>query len=186
MELSQPVHEVLTVLVRYLALEASVLQEVWRVEVPVLFCPHVDYYLRDELDDRLRISNLKDIVQLKLFLVLLEPVLSPVLHLLVDFLELLLIKRLLLLLLAACDVVPARCCLLASLSTSNLGLRITLNLQRRWLLRLLRRWLRTEHRLQLAYKRTRVLFSQRLSGSALGLGVHVSHLQVRLLADESA
>ena len=48
-QLSEPVHQVLAVLIRNLTLEASV-QEISGIHMPELFFPHVGYDFWDEFD----------------------------------------------------------------------------------------------------------------------------------------
>ena len=57
-----------------------------------LLIPHVVHYLRVKLDNSLWVSDLEHIIEVKLSLVLPQPLLPPLLHFFNNSLELLLIK----------------------------------------------------------------------------------------------
>ena len=64
-KLGKPVYEVLPILLADLFLLA-LLQEVSWVDVSLFFLEHVRYDFGNEFDDCLRVSELKDVVDLKL------------------------------------------------------------------------------------------------------------------------
>ena len=92
MKLSQPVYQVLPVFVGDLILETSV-QEIGWIHVPLFFLAHVLNDLRNKFYNRLWVSNLKNIIDIQLALVLLKPFFSTILLLFRYFLQLVSIKR---------------------------------------------------------------------------------------------
>ena len=92
MKRSQPVYQVLPVFVGDLILETSV-QEIGWIHVPLFLLAHVLNDLRNEFYNRLWVSNLKNIIDIQLALVLLKPFFSTILLLFRYLLQLVSIKR---------------------------------------------------------------------------------------------
>ena len=91
MQLGEPVYQVLAILVRNFALEASV-QEVGWIHMPNLLFPHVAYDFWDELNNRLWVSDLQNIIEVELRLVFPQPFFPPIFLSIKYFFEFLLIK----------------------------------------------------------------------------------------------
>ena len=80
-KLSEPIHQVLAVLIRDFRLEAPVSEEVAWVHVSELLISHILHDFRDKLNDSLWVPDLQDIIEVQLGLVLLQPIFPPLVHL---------------------------------------------------------------------------------------------------------
>ena len=91
-ELSEPIHQVLAVLIRDFRLEAPICQEVAWVHMSELLISHILHDFRNKLNNSLWVPDLQDIVEIQLGLVLLQPVFPPLVHLVDDLCQHLLVE----------------------------------------------------------------------------------------------
>jgi len=112
-EFSQPVDQILSILVWNLALVGLVLEEILWVQVPLFLLPQVFNDLRNKFYNRLRISYFKDVVEIELGFERFQPLFSLCFHLSTHLFHLLNVESFLL-----------ATSLLVSLGALNLGDRL--------------------------------------------------------------